>query len=459
MRFIYLLIPTLCFFLQAVAQPLPHIQGTIYLKMSDGLIDCKFRVSNLPPLTSYKILLNHGMNIRYFTSDSGQVLHYDGYYNGKTSGEAIEYKLMKNKSVDLPVLPSAFGIQYKGAFPIYGDTLNSFDFKGLIAFNGKTLRASEQSKWYPVIYDVVREQMIDKYTFDITVYTEDARTVFINGCPPSQAQPAHFSSATARPLLLFAGDYDFIKAGNNYMLNAPVDSVTAHAIFREMDKLKAFYVEKLGIPYGEGIYLISHKAVEPFKPGRSWGFTTFPSFAYAGVDFESLITPQGGLAHTNIAFFGHELGHYYFHSESGPLLWFWLESATEYLSLKAAEAFTDTAFYHQRIRQYITSIKDKKYTPLARINKAADIDNGYRYMYGPLILLCFEKQFGQKITYKVLSDVVKRAAHESITLDVFRQIVLANKIKEADFNRFYADYLDADQAVSNTCDKISAIVR
>jgi hypothetical protein len=451
MRLSCILIPALSFLLQTTAQAQPHIQGTIHIKMKDGLIDCQFKLSNLPPLKQYKILLNHGMNIRYFTSDSGQVLHHSGYYNGKTSGEAIEYSLMKNKRDTFSFLPPAFGIQYKGAFPVYDDTLNSFDFKGFIALNGKTLRATEQSKWYPVIYDVSNDRMMDSYTCDITVYAEGARTVFINGCPPSQKKPASFSSRTATPLFLFAGDYGFMQAGRDYLLNVEVDTGIAHAIFRELDKLKAFYVAKLDIPYEGGIYIISHKAVEPFKPGRSWGFTVFPSFAYAGVDFKKLITTAGKLENSNIAFFAHELAHYYFNGKSGRWQWFWLESATEYLSLKAVETFTDTGFYHQRIRHYTSSIKDKKYTPLARITSADEIDNNYRYMYGPLILLCFEKQFGQKATFKVLADIVKKAAKETITLYVFKQIALANKIKEADFNQFYTNYLDADQALFNAC--------
>jgi hypothetical protein len=451
MRILYLLIPTFSLFLQATAQTQPHIQGTVHIKMKDGLIECKFSLSNLPPLTSYKVLLNHGMNIRYFTSDSGQVLNYNGYYNGKTKGEAIEYSLMKNKRDSFSFLPPAFGIQYKGAFPVYGDTLNSFDFKGFIAFNGKTLRATEQSKWYPVIYDISNDRMIDSYTYDITVITEDARTIFINGCPPRREQIAHFSSQRAMPLLLFAGDYDFIQAGNDYLLNAEADTATAHSIFKELYKLKAFYAEKLSLPYKGGIYIISHKAVEPFNPGRAWGFAVFPSFAYAGVNFKKLIDTTGKLDNKNIAFFGHELAHYYFSGKSGPWQWFWLESTTEYLSLKVAEAFTDTGFYNQRIRDFVRNVKDKKYLPLSRISTPDEIDNNYRYMYGPLILLCFEKQFGQKTTYKILADIVRRSPRETITMNVFKQTALANKIKEADFSRFYADYLDADQALANTC--------
>ena len=454
MRISCLLVSLLSLLLQTTAQTKPHIQGVVHIKMKDGLIDCQFRLSNLPPLKQYKILLNHGMNIRYFTSDSGQVLHYNGYYDGKTNGEAIEYSLMKNRKDSFAFLPSSFGIQYKGAFPVYADTLNSFDFKGFIALNGKTLRATEQSKWYPVIYDIGNDRMIDSYTYDITVQAEDARTVFINGCAPSRKKPAHFSSQTAVPLLLFTGDYDFVQAGRDYLLNVEVDSGTAHAIFRELDKLKDFYVKKLGLPYEGGIYIISHKAVEPYKPGRSWGFTVFPSFAYAGVEFKKLITPAGTLDHKTIAFFGHELAHYYFNGKSGLWQWFWLESATEYLSLKVTEAFTDTGFYNQRVRNYANSIKDEKYKPLAGIKSAGEIENNYRYMYGPLILLCFEKQFGQQVTYKVLADVVKRAAKETITMNVFKQIALNNRIREADFNRFYVEYLADDKALFNTCREV-----
>jgi hypothetical protein len=430
----------------------PHIEGTVTLTLKDGLLDCDFALSDLPPLRNYRILLNHGMNIQYFVSDSGKVLPYDGFYSGKMTGEALEYVLMKTDTDTLRPLPQTFRVKYKGAFPVYGDTLNYFDFKGFIAFNGKTARATEQSKWYPVIYDVDADRLIDNYTYRITVNSPDSKTVFLNGSPPQQASPATFQSKTPRALFLFSGNYDYVAAAGNYILNAAVDSGTALKIFRELDRIKAFQTAALGRTYQENIYLIAHRPVKPFSWQSSWGFTIFPSFAYAGVNFKLLLDSTGRMTKDYVGFFSHELAHYYFGDNmvSGPLQWFWLESTAEYLSLKTAAALTDTGYYNATIRNYAAVLKNKAYKPLAQIQKPGEIDDDYRYVYGPLILLSFEKVFGEKRTYQVLSGLVQKAERETLTLTVLKQLALAAKIKEADYDRFYNAYLTSDAAVQNT---------
>ncbi|MBC7744684.1 MAG: hypothetical protein H7096_06240 [Flavobacterium sp.] len=444
-------------FLQTLAHAQPHIQGNIAIKMKDGLIDCDFTLSNLPRLSQYKILLNHGMNLQYFTTDSGKVIRYEGFYSGKTRGEAIEYFFINNNNDTLKKMPESFGVKYRGAFPVYGEKLSFLDWKGKIVFNGQTLRATEQSKWYPVIYDVVNDRIIDTYTYKITVTTDDSKTVFINGSLPQQTRVATFTSAVPRQLLLFAGNYDYVNVGGNYILNAGLDTSTANQIFKELDKIKVFYQDKLGLSYKENIYLISHKAVEPYGPQRSWGFAIFPSFAYAGLDFKTLINAKRKFDFDNTAFFGHELAHYYFGSNvgSGILQWFWLESTAEYLALKVAQEFTNETFYNEKVKDYANRIKNKKYKPLSQIKNVEEIDNDYRYSYGPLILLAFEKQFGEKQTYKVLSDVVKRSEKETISLRVLREIALANKIKTADFDAFYSTYLASDEALDHTIQRIT----
>lgn len=448
--FFFLLLQTALF-----AQP--HIEGKLTLQMKEGIIDADFTLSNLPPLAEYRILLNHGMNIQYFTSDSGKQVQYDGFYGGKMQGEALEYVLLKGDTDTLRPLPAAFRIKYRGAYPIYTDTLNLFDFKGYIAFNGSTLRATEQSKWYPVIYDVAADRLIDNYTYHITVNAGDSKTVYLNGSVPQQKTPATFSSAVPRALFLFAGNYDYVASRGNYILNASVDSVTAGKIFKELDRIKAFHAQNLGLTYNENIYLIAHKAVKPYPPSNSWGFTVFPSFAYANLNFKTLVDGKGRFSSDDIAFFAHELSHFYFGDNvvSGTLQWFWLESATEYLSLKAAAALTDTAFYNKVLNRYVQFVAKQKYPPLARINKSNEIDENYRYVYGPLILTAFEKQFGLNTTYKVLAHLIKTAEKQTLTLETLKQAAIASKIKESDYDAFYATYLDGNAAQQHVLERVS----
>lgn len=451
------LIAAFLFLWQTTATAQPHIQGTVTLNKSQGLIACDFTLTNLPPLPRYRILLNHGMNIQYFVSDSGKVLMYDGFYSGKMRGEALEYALMKNNEDTFATLPQSFRVKYRGAFPMYGDTLNSFDFKGFIACNGKTIRATEQAKWYPVIYDVAADRLIDNYSYDITVNSDDCKTVFINGSTPQQKSSATFQSKTPRALFLFAGDYDFVASNGNYILNAPIDASTASKIFKELDRIKAFQAKALGLTYNENIYLISHKAVEPYGPQRSWGFTIFPSFAYAGLNFKTLLDSNGKMENGTLAFFAHELSHYYFGDKmmSGVQQWFWLESTTEYFSLKAAEALTDTGFYNSRVREYARALQHKKYKPLAQVTDVAEISDDYRYVYGPLLLLSFEKTFGQKKIFAILSGFLKRTEMEAPGLSLFKQMALQNGIKEEVYDRFYNSFFSSDSALQNTIRFIS----
>ncbi len=435
----------------------PHLQGNLAINRKEGLIEADFTLSHLPPLHDYRILLNHGMNIQYVTADSGKQMQYDGYYSGKMRGEALEYVLMKNDNDTLRPLPSSFRIKYKGAYPVYGDTLNLFDFKGYIAVNANTLRATEQSKWYPVLYDVTTDRLIDNYTYTITVTAPGCKTVYINGSKPQQKSPATFTSATPRALFLFAGNYDYVAANGNYILNAAVDSRTAGRIFTELERIKAFHAKNLGLGYNENIYLISHKAVKPYPPQGSWGFTVFPSFAYANINFKTLVDSAGRFTPDNLAFFAHELGHYYFGSRmmSGLWQWFFLESTTEYLSLKAAEGLAGKDYYNGVVKRYTGFLKSSTYPPLARIKNPEAIDENYRYVYGPLILLAFEKDFGLPATYKTLKGLVERAAMETPTLTTFKQAALAAGIAEKDYDVFAATYLEADAALVNVLKRVS----
>jgi len=144
----------------------PHLSGKAEIVMATGQITCDFVLSNIPNLgKDYQILLNKGFNIKAIKDSANQTLKYSGFYGGAMRGEGLTYApLYKDSTLINPV---KLHITYTGAFPIYTDTLNFIDFKGLIAFNGKTMRATDQSKWYPIIYDIKNDRQIEQMTFDI----------------------------------------------------------------------------------------------------------------------------------------------------------------------------------------------------------------------------------------------------------------------------------------------------
>lgn len=144
---------------------IPHLVGEVKISILNGTIESDLEYSNLPKLKNYSIWLNTGLNLRYFR-DSEDKFNYGNikYYNEEISSEAFQYYFpdKENKS---RFLPEKFKINYVGKFPVISDTLkanNRGDWKGNIAFNGNNIRASEQTAWYPILYDIENDFHLTK---------------------------------------------------------------------------------------------------------------------------------------------------------------------------------------------------------------------------------------------------------------------------------------------------------
>ena len=384
----------------------PHLSGKLTINMKEGLIKAEFNLSNLPKLdTGFRVFLNRGMNMK-FIKDSTCVLRY----NDSPGDDVLKYRMHNGK--DYIPLPGSLRVVYSGAFPVYTDTLSFFDYQGVIAFNGKTLRAADSGCWYPVIYDTRNDREIAAVSYDIQVECQDCKTLYLNGSAAKPGPIASFTSKMPYKLLLFAGDYQKQEFDGSDFLNAEMPVPVATAFNKQINQIKRFYEKTLGLPYQQKISFVQHKAVEPFGPNRSWGFVTFPSIAVAGGRFNQQIDMRTGKFNHIIkySFYAHELGHYYFGTQLIPnaaLKWFFLESTAEYMSLKAAEH----EYGKDSTTAYIANAKkllgQKKITPLSKINAAGEIDELYRYTYGPMILLAFERTFGEQKTYKLLKAALK----------------------------------------------------
>lgn len=126
----------------------PHLTGTVDIDMPRGLIAGNICVSNLPRRDSLRFLLRNGLNIASVRDANGDALEFEGDYDGRMVSEGLEYTLQ-----DSMPRPEKLCVEYTGAFPVYQKRDRVGDSKGLIAFNGRTVRATEQSKWYPVFYE------------------------------------------------------------------------------------------------------------------------------------------------------------------------------------------------------------------------------------------------------------------------------------------------------------------
>ncbi|MCP2043178.1 M1 family aminopeptidase [Pontibacter sp. HSC-36F09] len=426
--------------------------------MKTGLINCRFTLTNVPALEKYSILLNKGMNVKYFKDSEDKLMDYAGHFGGNTNGEAIAYAFT-NAANDTVALPSAFKVEYKGAFPVYAkNDLNVFDYKGIIAFNGQTVRATEQTKWYPVIYDAANDRLLHDYTYDLTISIKDGSSIFINGSAPQEKQKARFTSTKAYPLLLFAGNYNFLHNGGDYILNADISQQTAEKIFNNIGKIKAVLAANLQLDFTDNIYLINHSPVNERPKGSSWGFNTYPSFAFTGLNFEDLITKENKFPDNIYKYYGHEFGHNYFGNNvfSGKLSWFWLESFAEYLSYNVAEDIVGQDFLNQTLLKQAKQLEGKTFTPLNEVKQREDIDNTYRYVLAPLMLKCFEDTFGREKMNGVIKSLLRASKSETLTLEHWKQAALQQGIPEKDFRDFEKAFVESKDFKQNI---VNAIVK
>ena len=436
------------FFCISYAQP--HIKGDVKIDMKSGLISCDFTMSQLPTLEKYSILLNKGMNIKYFKNLEQNLIHYD--YGEQTKGDAIEYTFENSGDTIL----QDFKISYKGAFPVYVDEFNSFDYKGAIAFNDKTLRATEQSTWYPVIYDISNDKLINSYSYDLNVSISNGNTIFINGSAPLKGNSSHFESTKAYPLLLFAGTYDFIGNQGNYVLNTSITKETAEGIFRNIELIKNSLANNLDIEFTDKIYLINHETIKKQRKEDNWGFNTFPSFAFAGLNFNKLVNEDGKFSINNYKFMGHEFGHNYFGNNvmSGKYRWFWLESFAEYLSYNVLEDLCSKELLQKVLLNQIEAIKDDSFIALDQIEKANDITEKYRYRLAPLMLKCFEDEFGRDKTNHTIKSLLEYAKTETLSLEHWKKAAISSGIRKNEFERFEKEFVSNSKFKENIIAKI-----
>ncbi|WP_316806486.1 M1 family aminopeptidase [Pedobacter agri] len=430
---------------------IPHLNGQVNIDMKSGQITCDFVLSKIPDLgKDYQIVLNKGFNIKAIKDADHNTLKYSGFYGGAMRGEGLTYAPLSKDST--MVNPKQLHITYTGAFPIYTDTLNFIDFKGLIAFNGKTMRAADQSKWYPIIYDVKNDRLIEQVTFNIQVSANGAKTIFVNGDLPQAGPTARFKSDIAIAPMLFVGDYGVQKTNGALFLNTNMDQRQLSIFEQNIGEMKAYFSKNLKIPYDTKNVFMEHEPVEKFNKGRSWGFVAFPTIAFAGIRLGDMIDDQKPQLKdsTDYPFIAHEIGHYYFGNVLQPnstLFWFFLESTAEYLSVKASEEKFGKTFATKYFLDRGKQLKNFKAKPLNAIINMNDISGTYRYSYGPFLLRGLEQIVGEKQMFKFLNTCLM-AKTEATDYSFFKRNALKSGISTKEWDTFERDFILSENAVS-----------
>jgi hypothetical protein len=417
-----------------------HLEGSIDIDMPRGMISGDVCLSGLPELSSYTFVLNKGLNIHSIRDAAGKALGYDGYEDGKMVGEGLLYTLQDS----LPA-PRTLCVRYTGAFPVYDGTFNLFDFKGYIAFNGKTLRAAEQSKWYPILYDPASERLSERVSYRLRVRCPACASVYVNGSRPGHPAGAgsevELTAASPYALLLLAGDFTFREMDGTLFLNSDISETAARQLGAGIATIQRFYEGYLSIPYGGKLVLMEHRPVREMKPKSGWAFVTYPTFAFAGIRLGDMVDPKSGELTTEaLGFIGHEAGHYYFGSllePAGPYHWFFLESMAEFLSLKLVENVAGEEAYRKRVAELVENLAGaSSLTPLDRVDEKTSLDESWRYLYGPLLLVALEREIGKEKMGSLLAAVVTAPATEVRDYAMLRRTALRLGVPEAAWQRF-----------------------
>ncbi len=293
--------------------------------------------------------------------------------------------------------------KYTGKFPVINSmdkASDRGDWKGNIAFNGKTIRTDGfQTAWYPILYDIEKDKRYDELSYDIKIICLDCKSIYVNGSKPVSATHGSFKREKPVSLTLFAGDYDIGKQDGSYYLNSGLSASQMSELGKITSSYEQYYQDKLSLPYGENVVYIH---TTPISKKNSWLFVAYPAIVTINHD-------EGGLSNLFDEsesswfkpFIAHELAHYYFgtyrtfNSELGDMF---QESFSEYLSLKLTKQLIDNKTYLKNINKKLTQVEGKTFSAIKEVKSSSDYDNRnlYVYTYAPIIWLAIEKEIGEE---------------------------------------------------------------
>lgn len=440
-----LLIALLC--VPAVhAQTAPHLEGQIETDPTAGLLRGDVCLSRLPSQQTYSFLLNRGLNIREVRdAASGHPLDFEGYYDAVGVGDATRYTITSSIGAE------GFCVRYLGAFPVY-DVDNGErsvnDWKGQITFDGRTVRAAEQTRFYPVVEDPVGGAPLEDVSYRLDVSCAECTSLYVSGSTPTAGPQATFVSDLPRPLLLYAGTFPFETVKGVHFVGADVSPEDAALVQAGMQTIAEAHEAYLGVPYADGPVFLSFAAVSRERQlGRSsWAFVTWPTVAMDGrVPFSVLMDSTRGrrvFSPDKVDWMSHEMAHYYFgtrYAPRGPLQWFLLESVAEFMSLKALRVLRGDSTYAAMLRShYEDAVAGGLVVPLDSVREAEWIGGNYRYHLGPLLLVALESYVGEEIVRDVLAGLVTEPPTAEMDYAGFRaRLRMAGAAEEA-LSRFEA---------------------
>lgn len=392
----------------------PLLSGSVDISIAQGTFECDLTLSNIPQIDDYYIRINSGMNILHMRSiepNDFLVYYNKSLKDSLSTGESNAYYFSDNTG-EGKFLPQSIQFKYVGKFPVVKDTIQDYsveDWKGNIAFNHNSVRSDGyQSAWYPILYDIQKDKLLHKVTYDIELTCTDCTTMYVNGNKPIKAKSYNFKSDIPHELTLFCGNYDFTSLNNTYFLNSGLSPDEIQEFGNLINYYKSFYVKNINIPFDQPVSFVQ---TTPVSKNNQWMFVSYPTIMSIGWQngLKSVIDP----AFQNFyrPFMAHELGHFYFgtykvfNSELGDMM---TEGFSEFLSLKLTKNIIGEDIFKEKVHEKIENLKDFSATPFAKIKSQSEYSNRqlYVYNYAPLIFLAIEKEIGEKQMWQWINNIL-----------------------------------------------------
>lgn len=433
-------------------QTSPHLAGTVEVDLPRGVITGDLCLSNLPTRAdTVRFVLHRGLNVKRIRDGTGSARPY--VTEPEPQGVGLRYAIGSAASDTLP--PSAVVVhetcvEYTGAFPVYDVEAGDYamwDGSGVVAFNGRTLRARGQTRWYPVPYDTQTDQAQESLTFQLRVRCPSCKQVYLNGTSPQPGPDAMFVSDTPREVVILGGDLPVQHVSGMLLLGEEAEPDTARLFVQQLAEIQRFYEEFLEVPYGRSIDFARIIPVRFDRPFQMWGFFSDPIMGVTGVtlaDFVQVLSDPDHQARPHLfGFLGHELAHRYFSGPlGGPYNQLFSEPFANYLGLKATRHFSGEAPYRdglQALHQQVMESPD-----LPRLDQADPRTLGsdpYRYRYVPLLLFALEREIGEERMRRVLHALLTAPEAEQSQADYefFRRTALRAGVPQAAWQRWEND--------------------
>lgn len=417
----------------------PQLIGAFDVDPAAGLLSAEVCLSGPPVLQSSTFLLHRGLNVRDVRrADTGSMLEFERDSEGRGSYDAVRYKLATAAGA------AGYCVRYRGAFPVFAVDAGEraiTDWKGQIAFDGKTVRAADQSAFYPIPLSD-NGAATPAMSFRLTVACAACSAIYVNGARPQAGPKASFESEVARPLLLYAGRLPYRSRGTVNFIGTEISDADADAINKGAAQLAQAHSSYLGLPYADQPSFLSFASVggDRSLTRSTWQFVSWPTIAYDGrMQFGSLLQ-DGNLQPSSAIYLAHEMAHFFFGTlmvPRGRLQWFMLESTAEFMALKAYRAVYGEALFAQRIARYVALLdKVPPLVPLSRVTSPDQIGDDYRYRLGPLLWLALEGHVGAGPVREYLRHLVQARVDEDVDYPRLRQGLQRFGATEAALDRF-----------------------